>query len=735
MGKEINTPVNRLRLQITGLLGLALVLVWFTAIFDIQRSAQQNRHEAESGTVSDARVFAEYSRSTIKRLNEFVLDARAQWHGDAAAFAEFIQRRQEHISDIAFQVAVIDRDGILAFSNLSASNERVDLSQREHFRVHAQAPDQDRLFISKPLKGKVSGKWSIQFTRPIFKARKFDGVLVVSVSPDQFSSFADSLRLGQRSALSIVRDSGQMMARSPSQDSMYELVIKDRPFLRPDAPLMGTGTSQTQVDGVDRIYGYYRLPEYGLIFIVGQATQEVQAPHRKYRNMVTGAALLISLLLVLTALAILRSLRRVNQSKRDTEQAKKQAEQAREQAEVARRQAEEAREQAEQAKERAEQASQAKSTFLANMSHELRTPMNGIMGMTHLALRKATDPKQREQLGRITQASRHLLGVINDILDISRIEAHRLTLEQTSFQLQEAMDNLYSLVSDRVAERGLQLHLDLPADLARLPLRGDKQRLGQILLNLVGNAIKFTDHGAIRVRTRRAEEGPGDVLLRFEVQDTGIGISAEDQRRIFSAFEQADTSMTRKYGGTGLGLAISKRLIEQMGGTVGIESTLGSGSTFWFTVRLAMTPPVPAQEPPVQTPEAQLKSRHAGAHVLLVEDEPINQEVTCMLLEQVGLKVDLAMNGSEAVALARLSRYALILMDMQMPEMNGVDATRAIRRAPLNAATPILALTANAFEQDRQICLDAGMNDHIPKPIEPDLLFVRLLKWLDQPQG
>jgi CheY-like chemotaxis protein len=193
--------------------------------------------------------------------------------------------------------------------------------------------------------------------------------------------------------------------------------------------------------------------------------------------------------------------------------------------------------------------------------------------------------------------------------------------------------------------------------------------------------------------------------------------------------------MTRKYGGTGLGLAISKRLIEQMGGTVGIESTLGSGSTFWFTVRLAMTPPVPAQEPPAQTPEAQLKSRHAGAHVLLAEDEPINQEVTCMLLEQVGLKVDLAMNGSEAVALARLSRYALILMDMQMPEMNGVDATRAIRRAPLNAATPILALTANAFEQDRQICLDAGMNDHIPKPIEPDLLFVRLLKWLDQPQG
>ena len=249
------------------------------------------------------------------------------------------------------------------------------------------------------------------------------------------------------------------------------------------------------------------------------------------------------------------------------------------------------------AKEAAEAANRAKSTFLANMSHELRTPMNGIMGMTQLALRRATDPKQIEQLNKVTHSAQRLLGIINDILDISKIEAEHLTLDQSVFKFGLVLENLMSLLGQKITEKGLKTFIDLAPDVAGLALQGDPLRLGQILLNFTANALKFTEQGSITLRIRRLEDTPDKVLLRIEVTDTGIGIAAEDQQRLFTAFEQADGSMTRKYGGTGLGLAISKRLVQMMGGEVGVESQLGSGSTFWFTVRLGKAtdavPPAP----------------------------------------------------------------------------------------------------------------------------------------------
>jgi CheY-like chemotaxis protein/anti-sigma regulatory factor (Ser/Thr protein kinase) len=261
---------------------------------------------------------------------------------------------------------------------------------------------------------------------------------------------------------------------------------------------------------------------------------------------------------------------------------------------------------------------------------------------------------------------------------------------------------------------------------------GDPVRLAQILINLTGNALKFTDAGAITLRCRRVADNPEDVLLRWEVADTGIGIEPEAQKRLFSAFEQADNSMTRKYGGTGLGLAISKRLVQLMGGEIGVESTPGQGSTFWFTVQLgkASDAVLPAPTFPGKTANERLFDTYTGTRILLAEDEPVNQEVSRGLLEDVGLMVDLAEDGLQALDLAKQNTYALILMDMQMPHMNGVEATMAIRALPAYAHTPILAMTANAFDEDRQRCFDAGMNDHISKPVDPDRLYETLLGWL-----
>ncbi len=389
------------------------------------------------------------------------------------------------------------------------------------------------------------------------------------------------------------------------------------------------------------------------------------------------------------------------------------------------------------AKEAAEAASRAKSTFLANMSHELRTPMNAIMGMTGLARRQADNPKLIDKFDKIDHASKHLLHVINDILDISKIEAERLTLEQVDFKVDDTLENLRILIQQKAAEKGLLLRFDFPEELASRSFQGDPLRLGQVLLNLASNAIKFTDAGSINVQVRLRDESSSHALLRFEVRDTGIGIGPQDQKRLFTAFEQADGSTTRKYGGTGLGLAISKRLVQMMGGDIGVESQPGSGSTFWFTVRLIKAKDgVATREAIVENDnaEVQIRTRYAGARVLLAEDEPINQEVSRGLLEEVGLRVDLAEDGAMAVTMAQRTPYNLILMDVQMPTLNGIEATRAIRALAGCQHTPILAMTANAFDEDRQQCIEAGMNDHIGKPVDPDILFETLLKWLAAPE-
>jgi PAS domain S-box-containing protein len=393
------------------------------------------------------------------------------------------------------------------------------------------------------------------------------------------------------------------------------------------------------------------------------------------------------------------------------------------------------------AKEAAEAANRAKSAFLANMSHELRTPLNGIVGMIELALRRTDDPKLKDYLEKALQSSDHLLSVINDVLDISKIEAARLQLEQIDFSLDQILESQVAVLEMKAREKGLQLQVQMQPTLSGRRFRGDPTRLGQVLLNLGANAIKFTEHGAITLRVSLFEDQADGVLLRWEVTDTGIGIDEAAQKRLFHAFEQADNSMTRKYGGTGLGLVISQRLVHMMGGEIGVESEPGKGSTFWFTVKLGKVDGEPL--PPLASgsdgrhlgggndgADRRLKDRFAGARVLLAEDEPISREVSLALLEDVGLVVDLAEDGRQALDLASRNPYRMILMDMQMPAMNGVDAARAIRAGSTNGTTPIIAMTANAFEEDRQVCLEAGMDGHIAKPVNPPDLYEAVFRCL-----
>jgi two-component system, sensor histidine kinase and response regulator len=366
------------------------------------------------------------------------------------------------------------------------------------------------------------------------------------------------------------------------------------------------------------------------------------------------------------------------------------------------------------------------------MSHEIRTPLNAINGMAHLIRRGGLSIEQMGRLSKLEAAGQHLLETINAVLDLSKIEAGKMVMEQADFRLESIFENVHSMLHDKAASKGLILRTELPE--LTCGLIGDPTRLQQALLNFATNAIKFTEVGSVTLRSEPVEDLPDRIMLRFEVVDTGIGIAPEALGRLFKAFEQADSSTTRRYGGTGLGLTISRKIAEAMGGAAGASSEAGVGSTFWFTAWFNKSEKLAVQHgKPGMDAEMMIRQRFAGRRVLLVEDEPINREITQLLLEELDLAIELAEDGVEALEMASKNSYDLILMDMQMPRMDGLEATRQIRQLATGGQVKIIAMTANAFAEDKANCLAAGMDDFISKPIDPARFFDMLLKWLSRP--
>jgi signal transduction histidine kinase/BarA-like signal transduction histidine kinase len=387
------------------------------------------------------------------------------------------------------------------------------------------------------------------------------------------------------------------------------------------------------------------------------------------------------------------------------------------------------------AEEAAEAANRAKSEFLANMSHEIRTPMNAILGMSHLALNSGLDARQTNYVQKVHRSAQSLLGILNDILDFSKIEAGRLDLERVEFNLVRVLDDAADVVGLRAAQKGLLLSFDVAPEVPAV-LAGDPLRLGQVLVNLLNNAVKFTERGEVAVTAGLLWQQAGSAMLHFNVSDTGVGLTAEQHRRLFLPFSQADASTSRRYGGTGLGLAICHHLVRLMGGSIGVQSAPGQGSRFHFTALFGL-PEGPAPAPALPAGRAQrepslqaITRRLRGARVLLVEDNAINQELALELLAGIGMQVTVANDGECALAMLEQQVFDIVLMDCQMPVMDGYEATRRLRERPHGRLLPVIAMTANAMVGDREKVLAAGMNDHVAKPIDVPTLFATLARWV-----
>ncbi len=625
-----------------------------------------------------------------------------------SAFTRLLKTHDANIPQIS-AITVAGADGKVLASSHDLTIPFPDVSKRPYFIYHRDNKNDD-IHISPPVQSLGTGKWGFILSKRLETPDgKFSGVALVFFDISYFEKLYSSIVAGRNGRFSLATTTdGDYLILVPSDEKVYASGKKTAAFFRKyveEQPYRTYHNKKSNIAAEYRIISYHKLDNYPVVAITSfgrdQATADWLSTTIK-QGITTALLCVLVILLTRFLLSQIKLLDLTNN--------------------LLHQQQEELR----TAKDAAESATQVKSEFLANMSHEIRTPMNAIIGLTQLTLETDLNRQQQDYLQRLKLSSLNLLNIINDILDYSKIEANKLTLEERELDLPELLEQVLRLFESSAAEKDLLLALTIAPDIPQR-LVGDPLRLNQIVTNLVSNAVKFTEQGSVTIRAELAEKRPDAVLVRFQVSDTGIGIDSRQAEQLFQPFTQADGSIVRRFGGTGLGLSIARNLVELMGGTITLSSSPGKGSTFAFTVVLGLAEEkqVAAELKPLNPFEVAEPIRHAC--ILLVEDNHLNQYVAKEFLTKAGLQVTIANNGKEGVELAQDTVFDAILMDMQMPVMDGIEATRLIRQLAVSRYVPIIAMTAAAMDEDREACLAAGMNDYLAKPIVPIEMLQKLV--------
>src|SRR4051812_1618069 len=689
---------------------LVIGLFWATLLTYLNQVETTAADQAQRDVSNLTLAVEEQVKRTILGLDQVLLFADLEFEqlpndADLERWAAHIP----HLTGISVRLAVADTEGNIVAPTTPGrpDGKPLNIADREHFHIQMERADAG-LVIGRSILGRVTGRWVIPLSRRITDHEgKLIGVIVLSLGRDYFERTFAVLDVGPGGAVTLFRDDGYILARTPAPPGMHGHNTREEPahaelYHRLKHTAVVSGRVRSPLDGSERIASFRKVSGLPVIVGISRSVEEVLAPVRDTRQRILWLGALASLFFITLAAGLIAEL---NRRQRQTVQLRR-------------------------AKEAADQAREAKANFLATMSHELRTPLNGIIGFSNLLIETGLDEQQRQYFTKLVRdAGRSLLVIVNDVLDFSKLEAGKLTLDPKPLDLSPLAQSCCRLMEPMAAEKGLTLNLDLAPDLPAWVM-GDEQRLRQILLNLLNNAAKFTERGSITVAVSNAGEGGGSpTRIRFSVADTGIGIPQDKLELLFNRFAQLDSSNTRPFGGTGLGLAISKRLVERMGGTIGVTSTPGEGSTFWFEVPLPETqaPATVSQCSPV--PITGRESR--PARVLLAEDLTTNQILITAILKRAGHQVDVVETGAAAVEAVQRQDYDLVLMDVQMPIMDGLEATRQIRALEGRVTNiPVVALTAGVLEQDVEACRAAGMDNFVAKPIDADALLEAVARWV-----